>query len=124
MCTYIHVVYIFLFQMKFRLARNAGRLSNSSGKSVQCFPVYSLLLALNRTTVDYFSLDVEGSELQVLKTIPFDKVDIKVLTVEFVHSAGGKKTLEEFMSQKGYLSVTELLHPAGLANDIVFVKIK
>ena len=87
---------------------------------MQCFPVYSLLLALNRTTVDYFSLDVEGSELQVLKTIPFDRVDIKVLTVEFVHSAGGKK----FMSQKGYLSVTEVLHPAGLANDIVFVKIK
>ena len=110
--------------MKFQLARNAGRLSNSSKTPVQCFPAYSLLLALNRTTIDYFSLDVEGSELQVLKTIPFDKVDIKVLTVEFVHSAGGKKTLEEFLSQNGYLKVTEVHHPAGLANDIVFVKIK
>ena len=28
--------------------------------------------------IDYFSLDVEGSELDILKTIPFDKVDIKV----------------------------------------------
>ena len=45
---------------------------------VQCFPLYSYLLALNRTKVDYFSLDVEGSELDVLRTIPFEKLDIRV----------------------------------------------
>lgn len=46
--------------------------------NVQCFPLYTYLLALNKTVIDYFSLDVEGSELNVLKTIPFDKIDIKV----------------------------------------------
>jgi len=46
--------------------------------NVQCLPVYSILLAVNRTTVDVFSLDIEGNELDVLQTIPFDKVDIKV----------------------------------------------
>jgi len=45
---------------------------------VQCLPLYSILLALNRTTIDLFSLDIEGHELDVIKTIPFDKVDIKV----------------------------------------------
>jgi hypothetical protein len=45
---------------------------------VQCFPLYSYLLALNRTTVDYLSLDVEGSELEILKTVPFEKLDIRV----------------------------------------------
>lgn len=45
---------------------------------VQCFPLYSFLLALNKTTIDYFSLDVEGAELAVLKTIPWSKVNIKV----------------------------------------------
>jgi len=45
---------------------------------VHCLPLYSILLALNRTTVDLFSLDIEGYELDVLKTIPFDKVDIAV----------------------------------------------
>ena len=44
---------------------------------VQCLPVYTLLLAMGNPTVDFFSLDVEGAELNVLKTIPFDKVDIK-----------------------------------------------
>ena len=45
---------------------------------VQCFPLYSYLLALNITTVDYFSLDVEGAEYKVLLTIPWEKVDIRV----------------------------------------------
>ena len=44
----------------------------------QCFPLYSVLLALNRTQVDYWSLDVEGHELKVLQTVPWDKVNIKV----------------------------------------------
>jgi hypothetical protein len=50
---------------------------------VQCFPLYSYLVALNRTTVDYFSLDVEGSELEVLQTIPFHKLDIRVSFISF-----------------------------------------
>ena len=38
---------------------------------LQCFPLYSVLQALGLPTVDYFSLDIEGAEYQVLKTIPF-----------------------------------------------------
>jgi len=32
--------------------------------------------------VDYFSLDIEGPELEVLETIPWDKVDITAISVE------------------------------------------
>ena len=46
---------------------------------VQSLPIYSILLALNRTTVDYFSLDVVGLELDILKTIPWSKVNIRVI---------------------------------------------
>ena len=107
--------------------RNTGKLVDSHQAKegeilAQCFPVYSLLLAMNRTTVDYFSLDVEGSELQVLKTIPFDKLDIKVLTVEFAHTKEGKEELLQFMVSKGYSAVMEVLHPKHLATDNVFVK--
>jgi hypothetical protein len=42
--------------------------------------LYSLLEAAGFTELDFLSLDLEGVELQVLKTIPFDKVDIKVST--------------------------------------------
>ena len=48
---------------------------------VQCFPLVSLLLAANLTSVDYFSLDVEGQEFNVLKSISWDRINIKVINV-------------------------------------------
>ena len=36
------------------------------------------MLALGMTSVDFFSLDIEGAEPLIINTIPFDKVDIKV----------------------------------------------
>ena len=32
---------------------------------LQCFPLYSLLLAVGNPTIQYFSLDIEGAEFQV-----------------------------------------------------------
>lgn len=57
---------------------NYGIGSENSLVEVQCFPLITLLLAANMTSVDYFSLDIEGQELNVLRSIPWDKVDIKV----------------------------------------------
>ena len=37
-------------------------------------PLYTILLAMGNPTVHYFSLDIEGAEFPVLKTIPWDKV--------------------------------------------------
>ena len=41
---------------------------------LQCMPLYTLLLAMGNPTVHHFSLDVEGAEFPILKTIPWDKV--------------------------------------------------
>ena len=38
--------------------------------------------------MDFFSLDVEGSEMDVLRTIPFDKVDIELLLIEVMGRCG------------------------------------
>ena len=48
---------------------------------VECVPLYTALRAINRTSVDFFSLDVEGVEMGVLAYMPWDKVDIKVREV-------------------------------------------
>ncbi len=55
-----------------------SELDNGKLANVQCFPLYSILLAHGQNWVDFFSLDVEGHELQVLKTIPWHKVNITV----------------------------------------------
>ena len=51
--------------------------AQGKGKAL-CLPFFSVLLALGNPAVDYFSLDVEGAELQILQPIPWHKVQIKV----------------------------------------------
>ena len=92
------------------------RLQKHNAIKVQCFPLYSILLALNRTTVDFLSLDVEGDELYVLKTIPFDKVNIRMMTVEFNNQKTHVTTMIQFLKEKGYTNLQKL----GV--DVIFRK--
>ena len=45
--------------------------------------------------------------MQVLQTIPWDKVDIEVLTVETNHAGeifpGTKQEIREYLAEKGYV---------------------
>ena len=88
---------------------------------IECFPFYSFMLALNRTTIDFFSLDVEGDELKILKTIPFDKINIKMLTVEYFHGPGGANALQKFMESKGYQVVANIRQGYSVG-DLIFIK--
>ena len=62
---------------------------------IQCFTLYSLLLALQQMEIDYFSLDVEGAELYIMETIPFDKLKINVMSIEYRVINNKDKTLKK-----------------------------
>ncbi|KAL6430312.1 hypothetical protein ACFW04_007787 [Cataglyphis niger] len=124
----------------FLMARNVGRLhepeNTTEGVSantldvaytgehirVQCLPLILYIAALGVKTIDYFSLDVEGNEIDVLETIPFNEVDIKALSVEYIHNAKGRKYLIDMMEQRGYYVYSFVERSDNLANDIIFVK--
>ena len=66
-------------------------------------------------------MDVEGSEFQILKTIPFHEVDIKIIDLEITHLGeifpGTWNDILIYLDDKGY----DLWYPiSGL--DAVFVK--
>ncbi len=48
---------------------------------MQCFPLYSILLALDNPTVDLLSLDIEGAELQGLNIVVVVAVEDVILVV-------------------------------------------
>ena len=87
-------------------------LTDSSYSKVQCFPLLSYLLAINITTVDLFSLDVQGSEMDILRTfLTSSQILIRVIVVEdetnnFDHA---------FMASHGYVLIDSL-------NDHLYVK--
>jgi len=82
--------------------------------TVHCFPLYSILMAIGNPTVDYFSLDVEGTELGILESIPWDKVDIRILQIEYTHVDDNR--LAAIMDKAGYDN------PFNLQEDMIFVK--
>ena len=59
---------------------------------------------MGNPVVDYLSLDIEGAELPVLKSIPWNMVNIKVLSIECGQMFRCKK-IGEFMKSVGYTGV-------------------
>ena len=53
----------------------------------------------NFKTIDYCSIDVEGSELEILKSIDFKKANIRVLTVENNYN---NEEFKKYMNSQGY----------------------
>lgn len=58
-------------------------------------------------TIDYWSLDTEGSELAILKSFPFDQHEIRVLTVEHNYTAM-RGHINEFLASKNMTRIAEL----------------
>ena len=63
------------------------------------------------THIDYLSIDTEGNELSILKTIDFEKFDIEIIDVENNYNS---PDIRNFLKSKGYqlkkkLSVGQLL---------------
>ena len=71
------------------LDRAKGESPNINATDALCIPVYSLLRAVNMHHINFFSLDVEGAELKILETIPFDKIEIDLFSIEYAVPGGG-----------------------------------
>ncbi|EDV99129.1 protein Star [Drosophila grimshawi] len=51
---------------------------------VKCFPLYTIMLACERTEYDLLSLGVQGHELEILQTLPFDKIKIDIISIHLL----------------------------------------
>ncbi|MBO6556979.1 MAG: FkbM family methyltransferase [Pseudomonadales bacterium] len=52
-------------------------------------------------TIDYLSIDTEGSELEILQSFDFDRYDIKVITCEHNHSVS-RNDIMSLLAAKGF----------------------
>ena len=75
---------------KFRDSRHQGRtlseISQHGGQmeeiEIKTYSFDEVFQKLDVKKIDYLSLDIEGGELEVLKSINFKKYNISILTVE------------------------------------------
>jgi FkbM family methyltransferase len=96
------------------IAREGGRPEHIAVKAVT-FPELMARYPQIRT-VDFLSLDVEGAEMSILRTIDFETYDFGLITVECIEEKKGEGAeLRSFMAGKGYGVLADL----GL--DLAFV---
>jgi len=105
--------------------------------AVNCFPLNTIMAALDISHVDYLSLDIEGPELEILQTIDWTRLRIDVITVEYRIYGGEKigidqpatleklKNLRKFFADTGIYREVKLLPSGSDAGglDVVFSRI-
>lgn len=71
---------------------------------VFCGPIAHPLCLLGITYIDFFSIDVEGAELDVIQSIDFERIYIHVMIVEADnHNITKNNAVREIMQSQGFL---------------------
>jgi hypothetical protein len=83
-----------------------------------CFSVNTVLRAINRTQIDYFSLDVEGGEPDVIEGLDLDRISIGVFSIEVFNHTKARERISGKLKANGY----KIDRDDG--QDLVFVKEK
>ena len=81
---------------------NRHRFIKGNG-NVQCLPLASILRAIGVKHVDYLSLNTEGSELAILKSLSYEDLTIDVISVEY------RTTGNPEMTKKRLSDVTDFM---------------
>ena len=90
------------------LQRVNSELQKHGGKSeivkIKSRKLSSILKENSITKIDYLSIDVEGGELSVLKSINFNEVDVCIISAE---NSSNNSNVNNFLNELGYEFLTK-----------------
>jgi len=93
---------------------------------VHCFPLMSIVDALDIHHIDYISLDVEGAEVAILHTIDWSKLTVDAFTIEYGTKLSKLKEIRAFFDKTGHYKEAGIL-PVGRreanGQDVAFTRI-
>ena len=69
---------------------------------VQCYRFDDICKQNNISHIDYLSIDTEGSEFDILRSINFEEIDIDIIDVENNYN---EPYIREFIKSKGYIFI-------------------
>eukprot|EP00929_Paragymnodinium_shiwhaense_P089743 TRINITY_DN4992_c0_g1_i3.p1 TRINITY_DN4992_c0_g1~~TRINITY_DN4992_c0_g1_i3.p1 ORF type:complete len:342 (+),score=68.23 TRINITY_DN4992_c0_g1_i3:158-1183(+) len=93
-----------------------------SGKivDVMCYPLHTILLAMGKKVVDYWSLDTEGSEQGILEHTDFTKITVGVMTIEHGNEGNRRSGILRAMRDAGFKRVAATGQDDYFANPTYF----
>jgi FkbM family methyltransferase len=89
------------------------RENHSEGSTTEIIKIKSerletVLEENNITRINYLSIDVEGGEYEVIKSINFDKVFIDVISFEDNYSDSKTRSILQYLEEKGYVRLNKI----------------
>jgi len=109
----------------------------AAAASVQCSPLKDILASQQQSSIDFWSLDVEGAEIDVLSSFDFDDIPVKSILIEdfwviqrdldYLLTSNGFLKYRQLAVDSLYLArttpfLTPMWEPAGLQKDWIFNK--
>jgi len=105
--------------------RQAGGGGGGGGASGQmtCVGMVEALdsVTLHNRSIDMLTIDIEGSEPHVLRCMPFDQLDIRLVLIE-TNKVRDMRAVDAFFAQHGYANVATLLQTDRNWLDNVYVR--
>ena len=92
--------------------------TTNSYVDVNCFPLNAITSALGVSHVDYLSLDVEGPELEILRTVDWTRLYIDVITVEYKILMGRHIRVDKSASLKKLNDLRQFFDDTGIYREV------
>ena len=70
--------------------------------AIPCFSLNTILASIKVKNVDFFSLDLEGAELNVLKSLDLEKFNFESIIVEHNGEKERKEQMQKYLFQNGF----------------------
>ncbi len=98
----------------------------ASRRQVKAEPLDKLIRAIDsdRRTVDFWSLDIEGSECKVLESTDFQKLQVGILLVEMNKTPENNRCILSVMERNGFQDIGKMLDSHSEVIDHVFINQK
>ena len=94
------------------------------GRAQACLGMQEALqgLALHGQTIDLLSIDIEGAEPHVLRCMPFEALDIRVILIE-TNKVKDMRAVDAFFHAHGYANYATLLQTDRTWLDNLYVRV-
>ena len=96
---------------------------DSAKVKVSAEPLSKILAAIEPSVkrVDFWSLDIEGSECDVLSSTDFEQLQVGIMLIEMNKSEQGNRCIEQVMERNGFRDLGSTHDKDGLVLDHVFI---
>jgi hypothetical protein len=96
-----------------------------SGKKIPCLSITTLLYSQNLNTIDLLNIDVSGQENNILKSIPYGKFYIRVITVaSSIDMLPKLPIIFRYMDGNGFLALHQYVNTIENKTNILFINKK